>query len=70
MNTLGKILLYAAGIFLVYTLVVTFLHVPFMGTGSLFFLLLLACPLMMYMIGGHNHSGHTDEKKVGRTHQH
>ncbi len=67
MNKFTKILLYAIGIFAVYSLVVTFFHMPIFG-GSLIFLLFLACPLMMmFMMGGHGHSGH-DEKKIESTH--
>lgn len=69
MNKFTKILLYAVGIFTVYSLIVTFFHMPILG-GSLIFLLILACPLMMmFMMGGHNHNGH-DEKTNESTHQH
>ena len=69
MNKLTKIILYAVGIFAVYSLVAMFFHMPIFG-GSLIFLLFLACPLMMmFMMGGHNHGG-ADEHKNEKTHQH
>ena len=67
MNKLGRNILYALGVFAVYSLVVTYFQMPIFGQ-SLFFLLLLACPLMMvFMMGGHGHSGHS-EKKIEGTH--
>lgn len=73
MNTIVKILLYAVGIFAVYSLIVTFLHAPILGGGSLVFLLLLACPLMFLFMdhgGSHNHDHSTGEKKPQAAHQH
>lgn len=73
MNTFGKVLLYGVGIVAIYSLAVTFLKAPVLGGGSLIFLLLLACPLMMLFMhsgGSHDHGQSTDEKKPQATHQH
>lgn len=66
MNKLTKIILLAVGIFAVYSLVVTFFHMPIFG-GSLVFLLFLACPLMFLFM---DHGGHKDERKAENAHQH
>lgn len=74
MNTIGKVILYTVGIFLVYSLITTFIHAPFMGTGSLLFLLLLACPLMFLFMdhsGSHSHGGKSTHGEKSQTiHQH
>ncbi|MEP7167440.1 MAG: DUF2933 domain-containing protein [Candidatus Woesebacteria bacterium] len=65
MKTFGKILLYGVGVVTLYSILVTFTHMPAFGIGSFFFPLLLLCPLMYLFM---DHGGHSEKKKSGHTH--
>lgn len=65
MKTFGKVLLSIVGIVTLYSVLVTFTHMPVFGVGSFFFPLLLLCPLMFLFM---DHGDHSGKKKSEHIH--